>query len=213
MERKGTGKKTTQEYVRRSYSKFFTSSNRKTKAWRGNETKRILFLADEVMALCPEPTHSLWKQHWVSKILNLFCKDITINWRDRVSSKSSWNTRWKFQLGTLGSCRWGLGIQFCLNWTNLQLNFSDYFQTRTKTKVCRKKKKRVNKSQFNFSIFFLKHPKLWPNQKIYCNRYIMVNVLKKALLDYTCEDSSCPTATAICYVPCVQTRALLCVRK
>lgn len=32
----------------------------------------------------------------------------------------------------------------------------------------------------------------------------MVNVLKKALLDYTCEDSSCPAATAICYVPCAQ---------
>lgn len=37
--------------VKRSYRKFLTSSNTETKAWRWNETKRILFLADEVMAL------------------------------------------------------------------------------------------------------------------------------------------------------------------
>lgn len=51
IERKITGRKTSQEYVRRSYSKLLTSSNAETKAWRWNETKRTLFPADEVTAL------------------------------------------------------------------------------------------------------------------------------------------------------------------
>lgn len=51
IERKIIGRKTSQEYVRRSYSKLLTSSNAETKAWRWNETKRTLFPADEVTAL------------------------------------------------------------------------------------------------------------------------------------------------------------------
>lgn len=51
IERKIIGRKISQENVRRSYSKFLTSSNAETKAWRWNETKRTLFPADEVMAL------------------------------------------------------------------------------------------------------------------------------------------------------------------
>lgn len=71
MGRKNTGIKLYKS-VRRSYSKFLTPSNRETKAWRWNETKRTLFVANEVMALRPKTANSLWKQHWISKLLNSF---------------------------------------------------------------------------------------------------------------------------------------------
>lgn len=38
----------------------------------------------------------------------------------------------------------------------------------------------------------------------------MVNVLKKALPDYSSENLSCPAATAICYVPCVHQNIAVC---
>lgn len=53
--------------------------------------QKILFLADEITALCPKTTYSLRKQHQISKVLKIYCKNIILNLRDRVRSKSSQN--------------------------------------------------------------------------------------------------------------------------